>query len=163
VHSWPTEGYRLASHPLQQLLLEEVAAAAEVPAGEIPTAVDGCGVLTFGLTLERMAHAFSRIERLPGGGRVADAMRAHPELIGYAGATDTELMRRRPGWIAKGGAEGLLCIASADGRGAVLKAEDGNYRALRPALASFLGLDEDFGVVPVENSRGEVVGKIVAE
>ena len=29
---WPTEGYRLASHPLQQLLLAEVAGAAEVPA-----------------------------------------------------------------------------------------------------------------------------------
>ena len=160
---WPTGGYRLASHPLQQLLLEEVAAAAEVPPDGIETAVDGCSVLTFALTLERMAHAFARLEHLPGGERVAAAMRTYPELIGYEGATDTELMRRRPGWIAKGGAEGLLCAASPDGRGVAVKAEDGNYRALRPALASFLGLGEDFAVVPVENSRGEVVGEIVAE
>jgi L-asparaginase II len=161
---WPTQGYRLASHPLQQLLLDEVAAAAEVPADEIVTAIDGCGVLTFGLTLERMAHSFSRLEQLPGGARVAAAMRAHPELIGYEqGATDTDLMRLRAGWVAKGGAEGLLCAASAEGRGVAIKVEDGNMRALRPALASFLGLGEDFGTVPIENSRGEHVGEIVCE
>jgi L-asparaginase len=159
---WPTEGYRLASHPLQQLLLDEIAASADVPAEEVATAVDGCGVLTFALTLERMAHAFSRLERRPGGDRIAAAMRTHPELIGYEGANDTELMQRQAGWIAKAGAEGLLCAASPDGRGAVLKAEDGNQRALRPALALFLGLGEDFAVVPVENSHGEVVGEIAA-
>jgi L-asparaginase len=159
---WPTRGYVAASHPIQRLLHEEVASAAELPTDRVPTAVDGCGVLTFALTLERMAHAFSRLEHLPGGDRVAQATRAHPGLIGYDGATDTELMRSRPGWIAKAGAEGLLCAASPDGRGVVLKVEDGAQRALRPALARFLGLDEDLAVVPLENSRGERVGEIVA-
>ena len=158
---WPTEGYRLGSHPLQQLVWAEVAAAAEVSVSEVATAVDGCGVLTFALTLERMAHSFSRLERLDGGDRIAAVMRAHPALIGYEGATDTELMRLLPGWIAKGGAEGLLCAASPEGRGVVLKVEDGNQRALRPALASFLGLGKEFRIV--ENSRGEQVGEIVAE
>jgi L-asparaginase II len=158
---WPTEGYRLASHPLQRLLLDEVAGAAEVPAEEIPTAVDGCGVLTFALTLERMANSFVRLARRPGGGRIVAAMSAHPGLIGYErGAIDTDLMRLRPGWVAKGGAEGLICAASPEGRGVAIKIEDGNMRELRPALASFLGLDEDFAVVPVENSHGEVVGEV---
>ena len=48
---------------MQQLLLDEVAALAELPADEIPTAIDGCGVLTFGMTLERMARSFSRLAR----------------------------------------------------------------------------------------------------
>jgi L-asparaginase II len=158
---WPIEGYRLADHPLQQLLLDEVAAAAEVSEGDVATAVDGCGVLTFGLTLERMAYTFSRFAELGGGARVVGAMTAYPELIGYQrGATDTDLMRLRPGWIAKGGAEGLFCAASPDGEGIVLKVEDGSMRALRPALATLLGLGEDFGAIPVENSRGEVVGEI---
>ncbi len=160
---WPTEGYRHASHPLQRLLLEDVAACAELPPEEVATAIDGCGVLTFALTLERMAHSFSRLERLPGGDRIAAAMRAHPLLIGYEGANDTELMRRLPGWIAKSGAEGLLCAASSEGRGVALKVEDGNQRALPPALASFLGLGDDFAVVPLENSHGESVGEIVVE
>jgi L-asparaginase II len=163
VRGWPIEGYRLADHPMQRLLLAEVAAAAEVPEGEVPTAVDGCGVLTFGLTLERMAYTFSRFAQLDGGPRIVGAMTAHPELIGYdRGATDTDLMRLRPGWIAKGGAEGLFCAASPEGEGIVLKVEDGSMRALRPAIGTLLGLGEDFGRMPVENSRGEVVGEISA-
>jgi L-asparaginase II len=158
---WPIEGYRLEGHPMQQLMLEEVAAAAEVSESEISVAVDGCGVLTFGLTLERMAHSFSRLAHLDGGARIVSAMSAHPELIGYdRGALDTDLMRLRPGWIAKGGAEGLICAATSDGAGIALKVEDGNMRALRPALASFLGLGDEFGRVPLVNSRGENVGEI---
>jgi L-asparaginase len=158
---WPIEGYRLASHSMQQLLLAEVAAAAEVTETEVVTAVDGCGVLTFGVSLERMASTFSRLANLDGGDRIVSAMTAHPELIGYdRGALDTDLMRLRPGWIAKGGAEGLICAATPEGAGIALKVEDGSMRALRPALASFLGLGDEFGTVPLVNSRGETVGEI---
>jgi L-asparaginase len=161
---WPTEGYHRADHPLQQLLQGEVAALADVPVGDVSAAVDGCGVLTFGLTLERMAHSFARLAQHPGGDRIVAAMSAYPELIGYErGAIDTDLMRLRPGWVAKGGAEGLICAASPEGTGFALKIEDGNMRALRPALASFLGLGEEFAVVPVVNSLGEVVGEVAAE
>jgi L-asparaginase len=158
---WETAGYRLAEHPLQQELLEEVARAAELPAAEIPTAVDGCGVLTFALSLERMARSFARFGQLDGADRILAAMRAHPELVGGEGSFDTDLMHRQPGWAAKGGAEGLLCAVGPDGTGYAVKSEDGNPRPLRPALAAFL--DEDLGTVPVENSRGEVVGEVVVE
>jgi L-asparaginase II len=158
---WPIEGYRLPDHPLQQLLLSEIAAAAELDAHEVATGVDGCGVPTFGMSLERMAYTFSRLAQLDGGGRIVAAMTAHPELIGYErGATDTDLMRLRPGWLAKGGAEGLICAATPEGAGIALKVEDGNMRALRPALASFLGLDDGFAAAPLLNSRGERVGEI---
>jgi len=163
VNGWPTEGYRLASHPCQRAMLAEVAAAAEVASNALPTGVDGCGIPTYGLTLERMAHSFSRFESLDGGRRAADAMRAHPELVRGAGAADTELMRLGDGWVAKGGAEGLLC-AVRDGLGVALKVEDGAQRPIRTALATFLGqLGFETGRladVPVENSRGEVVGEV---
>src|SRR5438270_7209647 len=103
---WPSRGYRLPDHPLQEGCLAEVAAAAEVDASVIPTAVDGCGVVTFALSLERMAHAFSRLESLARGARGAAAMRAHPELIRGGEAADTLLMKGFAGWTAKGGAEG---------------------------------------------------------
>jgi L-asparaginase II len=120
-------------------------------------------VLTFALTLERMAHSFARLAGLDGGAQIAAAMAAHPGLIGYEqGATDTDLMRLRPGWIAKGGAEGLICVASPDGLGIALKTEDGNMRGLRPALARFLGLGDEFGIAPVTNMHGETVGEITA-
>jgi L-asparaginase II len=163
LNGWPAEGYRLASHPCQQAMLAEIAAAAEVSPDSLPTAIDGCGVVTFGLTLERMAHAFSRVEALDGGRRVAGAMRARPELVRGYGAPDTELMRLGEGWIAKGGAEGLLCAAR-DGLGITLKAEDGAQRPLGPALAAFLAeLGLEAGTLadaPVVNSRGEVVGEL---
>jgi L-asparaginase II len=160
---WRVEGYRLASHPCQRLMRREVAAAAQVGAGSMATAVDGCGIVTYALPLERMAHAFSRLESLPGGGRAAQAMRARPEIVRGDGAADTELMRLGEGWVAKGGAEGLLC-ATRNGLGIALKVEDGAQRPIRVALAAFLvrlGLDPGaLAEVPVENSRGEVVGEI---
>jgi L-asparaginase II len=161
---WPSEGYRLLHHPCQQTLLAEVAVAAEVDPATIETSPDGCGVITFALPLERMAHAFSRIEVLGGGDRVVGAMRAHTELIRGPLAADTMLMQVLPGWIAKGGAEGLLCAASPDGLGVALKVEDGNTRAVRTALAAFLsrlGLETGkLGEVPIENSRSEIVGEL---
>jgi L-asparaginase II len=162
-NGWPSEGYRLAPHPVQQAMLAVHAEAAEVDEDEIPTGVDGCGVLTFALPLERMAYAFSRFEQLDGAPRVAAAMREHPELIRGPRAADTRLMRSLPGWIAKGGAEGLLC-ATGHGIGVALKSQDGNGRALAPAAAEFfarLDLDlNELSVLPLENSRKERVGEI---
>ena len=165
---WPGEGYRLAGHPLQEEIASEVAAAADVAQEELETAVDGCGVVCFALPLERVAFMFSRLETRDGGARVARAMRAHPRLVGGAGQPDTELMELLPGWLAKGGAEGLLCAAGPGGVAVALKAQDGAYRALRPALARFLAelgveLDGRFARVPVRNSRGEDVGELVAK
>ena len=164
---WESAGYRLPEHPVQQAALAEVAAAAGVGAEEVPTAVDGCGVVTFALPLERMAFAFARLEQLELGARVAAAMRSHPDLIRGPRAADTMLMSGRPGWTAKGGAEGLLCAAGPDGLGIALKVADGNTRAVAPALAAFLSQlghpAEELAVVPLENSRGERVGQVVTE
>jgi L-asparaginase II len=157
-NGWPVEGYRHPGHALQGLLLAEVAAAAELDEDEVGTGVDGCGVVAFAIPLERAALAFSRLEQLDGGERVAAAMRAHPVLVGGDGATDTKLMQLHPGVVAKGGAEGLFC-ASGLGMGLALKVADGNPRALRPALAALggqLGMPvEAFAEVPVRNRHGE--------
>src|SRR5947209_14869775 len=146
-HGWPSHPYRSLDHPLQQRIVELV--------GERETAVDGCGVPTFAATLAECAELLTRTPP-----RIRTAMRARPELVGgSANAVDTDLMRLRDGWIAKGGAEGLLCAAHEDGRGLALKAEDGAYRAIGPALARVLGVDE-LAETPVQNSRGEIVGAI---
>ena len=71
--------------------------------------------------------------------RIADAMRAHPDLVGGPDGVDFHLMRAAPGWFAKGGAEGLLCAGGPNGLGIALKSEDGAGRPLGPALAAFLG------------------------
>ena len=164
---WASGGYRLETHPVQHACFAEVAAASDVPGDEIPTAVDGCGVLTFALPLERMAVMFSRLEQIEGGAEVAAAMRAHPDLIRGPMAADSLLMRELEGWTSKGGAEGLLCATGPNGLGIALKVEDGAMRAMRPALAELLrrlGLETgELGVEPLLNSRGELVGEVVSE
>ncbi len=160
---WPTEGYRLPDHPVQQHAKQAHEEAAEAQPDSLPTATDGCGVVTFALPLERMAHAYARLQHLPHARAITDAMRAHPDLVGGPDGVDFHLMRTGPGWYAKGGAEGLLCAA--DGTtGIALKAEDGSSRPLGPALAAFLGplgiALPDLEVQPVQNSRGEIVGEL---
>lgn len=146
-HGWPAHPYSDPAHPLQQRIAELL--------GGGESAVDGCGVPTFETTL---ACAAALLTRTPE--RIRVAMRARPELVGGSrDAPDTDLMRLRDGWIAKGGAEGLFCAAHPDGRGIALKVEDGAYRAIRPALARVLGIDE-FLETELRNSRNDVVGVV---
>ena len=125
----PFEGYRLPDHPLQRRIHELI--------GGGETAIDGCGLPTYAMALTDAARL---LERVPA--RISEAMRALPGLIGGPGGADTELMRLRPGWLAKSGAEGLLCAVSPDGRGLALKVEDGAGRAVGPALGLLLGIEE---------------------
>jgi len=157
---WPSAGYRLPEHPCQQAMLAVVEEACE--RAPLATATDGCGVVSFAYPLDRAAHGFARFERLEGGGRIAAAMRQHPELIRGEGAPDTRLMQLRPRWVAKGGAEGLFCAADGQGMGVALKVEDGAGRATGPALAAFLEGPEELAVTALRNSRGELVGEIFA-
>lgn len=161
---WSSKDYRLPEHPVQQACLAAHAEAAELEPDEIATGTDGCGIVTFELTLERMARAFARLESLASGDRIAAAMRARADLVGGPDGADFHLMRAAPGWLAKGGAEGLICAAAPDGTGVALKTEDGASRAHAPALAAFLaqlGVDlREFAVRPILNTRGERVGEI---
>ena len=146
-HGWPLHPYSDPAHPLQQRIAELVAPYSEI-------GLDGCGVPTFATTLNQAAALLTRTPP-----RIRAAMQARPELVGAStGAVDTDLMRRG-GWIAKGGAEGLFCAASDDGRGIALKVEDGAYRAIGPALGQLLGIDA-FRESPVTNTRGDLVGVI---
>jgi L-asparaginase II len=161
---WPSEGYRLARHPCQRAMRDEVARAAGVEPSAVPAAVDGCGVLTFALPLVASARMFGRLPELDGGERAVAAMRRHPELLRGRVAADVLLMSRLDGWAAKGGAEGLFCACSADGVGLALKVEDGSFRAILPAVAEMLrllGIDPaNLGHVTIESSHGEVVGAV---
>jgi len=91
-------------------------------------------------------------------------MRANPDLLRGPVALDVQLIRSLDGWFAKGGAEGLLCAASADGLVLALKVMDGSFRALAPAVTHVLarlGVEgEALGGLEVTNARGERVGEL---
>ena len=161
---WETEGYRLPGHPLQQELLTLVAETVGRPPGEIATAIDGCGVPTFALSLTEMARMFAgfRAGQPAGIETVIAAMTTHSELVGGPRSVDTLVMRALPGAIAKRGAEGVLCVGLEDGRGLALKVEDGAYRATYAAAGAVLGIPE-LAERPLHSSRGDIVGSITAE
>jgi L-asparaginase II len=166
---WPTVGYLGASHPLQRAMAGAIAEALGVPAPA--QAVDGCGMQTYYAPLGALAGAFGRLAGGalgPEGVRIASAMRAHPQLVAFDGAVDTELMAALP-VVAKIGAEGVIGVGCEDGRGLAVKVADGALRALDPAavwaVRTLLGLDDggalDALAEPaVRNSRDAVVGRL---
>ncbi|MBQ0904036.1 asparaginase [Micromonospora sp. U21] len=136
---WPLDGYWRPEHPLQQRLR----AAIEEFTGEQAAAVgvDGCGAPVLAVSLTGLAGAYLRLVDAERGSvprAVADAMRAHPEIVGGTRADDTRLMRGVPGLLAKVGAEGVIAVGL-PGVGAIaLKIDDGADRARTPVLASAL-------------------------
>ncbi|RZU50499.1 asparaginase [Krasilnikovia cinnamomea] len=164
-NGWPVESYRDAGHPLQVALAQTVAELAGEPIAA--TGVDGCGAPVFAFSLTALARSFLRLVDAEAGSperRVADAMRAHPELVHGTGGDDTVLMAGVPGLLAKGGAEGVQAVA-VPGVGAVaFKISDGAARARMPLLRAALrrlGVDAPVPPVPVLGG-GETVGEVRA-
>jgi L-asparaginase II len=144
-NGWPTAGYAEPDHPLQQAIRAAVEDLAGEPAGAV--AVDGCGAPLLGLTLTGLARAFGRLVTAePGSAErdVADAMRAHPDLVGGTGRDVTDLMAGSPGLLAKDGAEGVYAAALPSGAAVAVKVADGAQRARLPIVVAVLhrlGLD----------------------
>lgn len=138
-NGWPTTGYLDPGHPLQRLIAETIADLAGEPV--TATGVDGCGAPVLAVSVLGLAAAFARIATADPGtpeGRVAAAMRRHPEWVGGTGRDVTALMNGVPGLIAKDGAEAVYAAALPDGRAAALKIADGGQRARPVVLAALL-------------------------
>jgi L-asparaginase II len=146
-HGWPVESYLEPEHPLQQ----QVRASLERTAGEAVShvAVDGCGAPLFGITLAGLARSVrALVTAAPGSPEraVADAMREHPFFVGGTGHVNTEVMRLVPGTVCKGGAEGVIVAAHANGAAVAVKVIDGSPRAttvLALAALNALGVDTE--------------------
>lgn len=136
---WDTASYLDPDHPLQRSVAEQVRALS----GEEPvaTGIDGCGAPLFAISLTGLARAFGRLTTAAPGTperAVADAMRAHPELVAGTGRDDTLMMQAIPGLLMKAGAEGVHAAALPDGRAIALKIADGHERARTPVLVAAL-------------------------
>jgi L-asparaginase II len=138
-NGWPTEGYAAPEHPVQLAIQAAIEDLAGEPVGAV--GVDGCGPPAFAVSLTGLARAFLRLVGAEPGTperSVADAMRAHPELVGGTGRDVTRLMTGIPGLLAKDGAEGVYAAALPGGRAAVVKISDGAARARTPVLVGAL-------------------------
>ena len=136
-NGWATEGYLAPDHPVQRAMTATIERLAGEPVRHV--AVDGCGAPQHALTLTGLARAFTALATGDGTSRrTADAMRAHPELVGGPGREVTRLMAGIPGLVAKDGAEGVFAAALPDGASAAVKVADGATRAAVPMLVGAL-------------------------
>jgi L-asparaginase II len=141
LRGWATAGYLDRGHPLQRA----IAATVEGLTGEqiAYTAVDGCGSPLFAVSLAALTRALGRIATAAedtAEGRVARAMRAHPEMVGGTRRDVTALMRAVPGLIAKDGFEAVQVAALPDGTAIGVKIADGSDRARLPVTVAALAL-----------------------
>lgn len=166
VNGWDTADYRDAAHPLQVAITQSVGELAGQHIAHV--GVDGCGAPLLSLSLAGLARSLGRIAQSDpqGDGRVATAMRLHPELVGGTRRPVTQSMRAVPGLLSKDGAEGVWVLALPDGRAAAVKVLDGADRARTVAVAAVLeamGVEPDrldtLRTLPVLGG-GRVVGEI---
>jgi len=113
----PSANYIDAKHPLQEVVRTALADFAGLDAGEIPIAVDGCGVPAFFISLHRAAFAYARLmaanlERYVDSAEiVVEAMTTFPYFVAGAWSMTTPLMEAFAGdLLAKEGAEGFYAV-----------------------------------------------------
>jgi L-asparaginase II len=151
LQGWDPVDYWKPSHPSQAAYRMAVARAFAVKPEDLRTAIDGCGVETFGFPMRAIASAYAmladpsalhskdpRHALAAGLTIVRDAMLAEPEMVaGRHDRLDTSLMKAVPGrLISKAGMEALRAVAILGGpragstdsgpSGLVVKVEDGD-------------------------------------
>jgi L-asparaginase II len=179
-HGWTTAGYHERGHPVQDRIAAELARWTGVPAVDMPTAVDGCGVVTFALSPAALATACARLATAAAAGEAAPArivrgMARHPLMVGGSGRLCSRLIEVTEGRVlVKVGAEGVYAAVVLDrGLGIGLKVRDGARRAAEVALLAVLAereavsereLDElsRWAFPEVRNTRDEPVGEVRA-
>ncbi|KRE90542.1 asparaginase [Paenibacillus sp. Soil766] len=173
--------YMSPEHPVQNLMLAAVSAMSDMPKEQIELGIDGCGVPVFGMPINHLALAFARLgspeglsaQRANACQRIVNAVRKYPQFLAGSDRFDTRLIEVTKGRvIGKMGAEGIFALSIPDQAiGLVLKVEDGNIRALYPAVTEALKqlgyLSEteiselkEFHTPAVHNWQGTEVGSI---
>lgn len=149
---WDTRTYRDMGHPLQVALAETFAEMTGEPVSHV--AVDGCGAPLFAGSLTGLARAYRRLalgldgaeDPSPASATVAEAIRAHPEMVSGSTRDELALLRALPGAIGKAGAESCYAVALPDGRAWATKTDDGAPRARPVTMAAALarsGIDDE--------------------
>jgi L-asparaginase II len=175
-HGWPTVGYELPGHPVQERCRAEVARWSDMRTELVEDGEDGCGVAAFCLPLSHMALAFAKLGASDdvAASTIRSAMVQHPDLVAGKGRLCTAVMLAYPGQVlAKVGADGVYGAAIPERRlGIAIKVADGHGHATMVALVAVLeqlGLDPSpstvlarFAEFPRLNTRHRQVGTLRA-
>jgi L-asparaginase II len=156
----PTKGYIAADHPVQRRVTRALEEMCGADLSRAPVGIDGCGIPTIGIPLEKLALGMARLadpaklpaERRAAVERIRRAVAAEPFMVAGTGRFCTEVMQQLGARaFVKTGAEGVFCAALPEkGIGIALKAADGAGRGAEAAVAHLL---ERFGALDEAGRR----------
>lgn len=162
-------------HPAQELFKTNLRKLGGL-SGALTYGIDGCGVPNYRMTLRELATAYFRWLERPESEVVLRAMTAHPNLIAGTTSLDTWMISATGGRVfMKTGAEGMYVALIPEEKTVIaLKAADGNARASRSTVLSFLSQWSPGGAdftrearakseTPILNWAGERTGQILVE
>ncbi|WP_424102699.1 asparaginase [Moorena producens] len=130
---WLLKTYLEYNHPVQKLILSQVAELLQMPEQELILAHDDCNAPTYFLQLRQMGLLYALLSS--GNNlameRIVRAMISHPQMVSGDGGFDTELMRLSEGeLVSKSGAQGVQCIGRVgQNMGLAIKVLDGGKSA----------------------------------
>jgi len=177
------KGYLEPNHKMQKEVKRIVAEFSGTAISEVIEAKDGCGITVHAVPLKNIALSYANLcneEFMEGRYKksqnyIVSAMTMYPEMVAGKGRLDTAIMKRLGDrMISKIGAEGTYA-AGIIGKsiGIAIKIEDGNSRAVGPAIIETLvqigTIHEDeanqlksYWNPGVYNHKNELVGEIKA-
>jgi len=127
-NGWDTASYLDPEHPLQLRIKATVEEFTGEPVGHV--GVDGCGAPVFATSLRGLATAVGLVAAGPdaSAARLTAAVLADPWAIDGPGRANTVVIEQL-GLLVKGGAEGVIVMATQNGTAVALKMLDGSARA----------------------------------
>jgi L-asparaginase II len=142
------KGYIGYDHAIQREARAVMQSLTGTALGHDVCGTDGCGIPTYAVPLNRLAHGFAKMvtgtgletSRATASRRLIDACMAEPFYVAGTKRACTRLMESAPGRIfAKTGAEGVFCAVLPDlGLAVALKCDDGTTRAAEAMVAATL-------------------------
>jgi len=126
---YPFEKYWEIAHPVQRLILEEIALISKTSIERVRVGIDGCGVPTYTLSLHNIAEAYAQLAVEDSRKEVRSAMLREPYMLAGRERLETDIANVC-GYLAKSGSEGIFCMAIPDEQlGIAVKIDSGSDAA----------------------------------
>lgn len=162
---WDMDRYNEIAHPLQVAIKQKIYELCDIKT-EYQVTKDGCGVPIHSMPLANIVKGYLNIFCNPKYEKIKNAFLNHPYIIGGENRTDTKIITKGDGLVAKVGAGGLCVVVNTKlEEGFVVKICDANMEA-REILTCDLIKNIHWGDIEVchdlKTLHGEKIGEIIS-
>lgn len=169
---WDVAGYSNYDHPVQEHLRQVMTEVFSEDFSRLAWGIDGCGIPSYQISLEKLALGTSRLAcpvslgRWQGvAERVNESLRKYPLMIGGTDSFASKVIQDTGGRVlAKIGAEGVYTVWMPEEQlGFAMKVEDGNPRGAEAVISALLneyGYSISYSPL-VKRWGGEIVGQMI--